>query len=60
MGKGTKQGAQGTSMGGLEQSPKARARAAKRRRRQDAAWARQSGPVTIRQMTPDEQAGRAS
>jgi hypothetical protein len=38
----------GTSMGGLEVSPDRARRAARRRRRQEKAWARKCGPVTVR------------
>ncbi len=52
-----KQGKQGTSMQGLEESPARRKRGAKRRKRQEGRWAARSGEATTRtidDLTDDE------
>ena len=56
---GTGNGHHGTSMGGVERSPDRRRREAQRRKRQDARWAKKSGPVVTRaadSLTPEERA----
>lgn len=42
------------SNGYVKMSPKAQKRAREFRKRQEKRWAKKSGPVTVRQMTPEE------
>jgi hypothetical protein len=44
----------GTNTGSVERSPERAKREARKRRRQEAAWAARNGPVTVRRVDPDE------
>lgn len=48
-------GKQGVSMGGrVEESPRRKARQAKRRRSEEQGWAALSGPVVVRRVEPED------
>lgn len=49
-----KRGAQGVSMGSIEQSKVAKNRRDAARRRQERSWASRSGPVTSSTLTPEQ------